>query len=125
MLDKLATQFSAMENIRIERTNWLLTDATQDSIKRDARKRAAQDAFQRARHYAEVFADVAPEEVKDKVQAVEVKGGPYYQQSTRSKLHYGTIKKHRSTLMAAADLQFEPEDVRLEIKVDGKFAIDV
>jgi hypothetical protein len=123
-LDKLATQFSAMENIRIHRITWALTDATLASIEGGARKRAGQDALQRARDYAEVFADLSTEDAVAKVKAIEVKESQYYQQSTRPQLHYGKKQRIRGALLERAELQFEPEDVRLEIKVEGKFVVE-
>jgi uncharacterized protein YggE len=124
-LDKLVTQFSAMENIRIQRITWALTDATLASIEGGARKRAGQNALQRARDYAEVFADLSTEEALTKVKAVDVKETQYYQQSTRPQLHYGKMQRIKGQLVEKAELQFEPEDVRLEVKVDAKFVVEV
>lgn len=123
-LDTLATQFSRMENVRIERITWKLTDMTLESIEGGARKRAAQNALQRARDYAEVFADLSTEEAVRKVKAVDVKENQYYQQSTRPQLHYGKAQRALEMVMNKAELQFEPEDVRLEVKVDGKFVVE-
>jgi hypothetical protein len=121
VLDKLATQFSAMENVRIQRISWKLTDATLASIEGGARKDAAQNALQRARDYAEVFANLSAEEAVVKVKAVDVKENSYYQQSTKPQLHYG---KGQRLYDKTVD-NTEPEDVRLEVKVDGKFVVDV
>lgn len=125
VLDKLATQFSAMDNTRIERITWHLTDVTFHSIQGGARKRAAEDAIQRARDYAEVFAGVPAEELKTRVRAVEAKENNYYQQSTRPQLHYGKAQRFRGTMEDAQELQFQPEDVRLEVKVDAKFIVEL
>ncbi|KAF1912076.1 hypothetical protein BDU57DRAFT_523426 [Ampelomyces quisqualis] len=123
-LDKLATQFSRMENVRIERITWALTDATLQSIEGGARKRAAQNALQRARDYAEVFADLSTEGATTKVRAVDVRESQYYQQSTRPQLHYGKRQRLEGMVLDKAELQFEPEDVRLQVKVDGKFVVE-
>lgn len=121
VLNKLATQFSAMENVRIQRIDWNLTDRTYDSIKSGARKLAAEDAMQRAYDYAAVFAGVAKEEVGKKVRAVHVKESNSYYQSTRPQLHYG--KMMRGAKVASHELQFQPEDVRLQVNVDGRFEV--
>jgi uncharacterized protein YggE len=113
-----------MENVRIERITWKLTDVTLESIEGGARKRAAQNALQRARDYAEVFADLSTEEAVRKVKAVDVKENQYYQQSTRPQLHYGKAQRALEMVMDKAELQFEPEDVRLEVKVDGTFVVE-
>ncbi|KAH7069815.1 hypothetical protein BKA63DRAFT_519619 [Paraphoma chrysanthemicola] len=125
LLDTLATQFSAMQNVRIQMINWKLTDATLASIEGGARKEAAQNALQRARDYAEVFANLTPEEAVMKVKAINVTESQYYQQSTRPRLHYG--KGQRMEVISRDDvaLTFEPEDVSFEVKVDGKFIVEV
>jgi uncharacterized protein YggE len=125
LLDTLATQFSAMQNVRIQRITWKLTDATLTSIEGGARKRAAQNALQRARDYAEVFANLSADDAVLKVRAVDARESQYYQQSTRPRLHYG--KGQRGSVVAREDvtLTFEPEDVSLEVKVDGKFVVEV
>jgi uncharacterized protein YggE len=123
-LDKLATQFSTMETIQIKRITWKLTDATLASIEGGARKRAAQNALQRARDYAEVFADLSTEDAARRVKAVDVKENDYYQQSTKPQLHYGKMQRSNGKLVDKEELQFEPEDVRLEVKVTGKFVVE-
>jgi hypothetical protein len=124
-LDTLATQFSAMETVHIIRIDWKLTDATLASIEGGARKRAAQNALQRARDYAEVFANLSAEDAVRRVKAVDVKEDQYYQQGTKPQLHYG--KRHNMTsgaLIDKAEMQFKPEDVKLEVKVSGMFVVE-
>ncbi|OAK96843.1 hypothetical protein IQ06DRAFT_296827 [Phaeosphaeriaceae sp. SRC1lsM3a] len=124
-LDKLATQFSAMPNVRIQRISWKLTDATLASIEGGARKRAAQNALQRARDYAEVFANLSTEEAARKVKAVDIKENAHYQQSTRPQLHYGKAQRRHGRVVETEELKFEPEDVSLSVSVDGKFVVEV
>lgn len=124
-LDKLATQFSAMQHVQIKRIDWRLTDATLTSIEGSARKGAAKNALQRARDYAEVFADISAKEAVSRVKAVDVKESSYYQQSTRPQLHLGKAQRINGVSeVHKAELKFEPEDVRLEVKVDGKFVVE-
>jgi uncharacterized protein YggE len=123
-LDKLATQFSAMETIHIKSITWKLTDATFASIEGGARKRAAQNALQRAHDYAEVFADLSTEDAVRRVKAVDVKEDQYYQQSTKPQLHYGKKQRMFGEVVGRDELQFEPEDVRLDVKVTGKFVVE-
>jgi predicted secreted protein len=125
-LDKLATQFSAMQYVQIKCISWKLTDATLSSIEGSARKGAARNALQRARDYAEVFADLSAEEAVSKVKALHVTESSYYQQSTRPQLHVGKAQRFNGErLVDKAELRFEPEDVRLEVKVDGKFVVEM
>lgn len=125
-LDKLATQFSAMQNISIDRIDWKLTDATLDAIKGGARELAARNAIQKARDYAEVFAGLGADELETKVKAVVVTENQYYEQSTRPQLHYGKMQRARGEeVVDRRELQFEPEDVRLEVKIDGRFQVEV
>lgn len=123
ILDTLATKFSAMNNVRISRINWCLTDDTLASIKGGARKLAAQDAIQKACDYAAVFAGLE-EEHMGKVKALEIKEDQYYSQSTRPQLHYGKAQRHSMTNTNKEELQFQPEDVRLEVKVNAKFVVE-
>jgi hypothetical protein len=124
VLDKLATQFAAMDTVHIKHINWRLTNATLVSIEGGARKDAAQNALQRARNYAEVFADISEEDAARRVKAVDVKEDQYYQQSTKPQLHYGKKQRTYGTVVDKTELQFEPEDVRLDVKVTGKFIVE-
>ena len=125
VLNKLATEFSAMQYVTISGVNWKLTDATMESIRGGARKRAAIDAVQRAWDYAEVFAGVTggDAELKKRVRAVSVTEDHYYTQSSRPKLHYG--KGERGTRTGREELQFAPEDVQLDVTVNAKFLVTV
>ncbi|KAH7397456.1 hypothetical protein BKA66DRAFT_454387 [Pyrenochaeta sp. MPI-SDFR-AT-0127] len=125
VLDELATQFSAMANVRIQRITWHLTDTTLDSIKGDARKKAAQDALQRARDYAEVFGGFTAQEAVSKVKAVEVREGNRYQEGTRPQLHSGKMQRPQESRRKKEELRFESEDVRLQVEVSGKFVVEV
>jgi uncharacterized protein YggE len=118
-LNKLATEFSAMDHIKILSIDWRLTDATLHSIRGGARKNAARDAIQKAVDYAEAFVGAD----KDKVRPVTVKEDQYYSQSTRPHLHYG--KGMRGHKTGQEELQFEPEDVSLDVKVECKFLVDI
>ncbi|KAF2469506.1 uncharacterized protein BDR25DRAFT_50156 [Lindgomyces ingoldianus] len=126
VLNTLATKFSAMENIKIQKINWCLTDDTLNGIRGSARKLAAQDAIQRGWDYAEVFARVPAEDLAKKVVATSVKEETYYSQSTRPQLHYGKKLRMEGTHpQGREELQFQPEDVRLEAKVSARFIVGV
>jgi uncharacterized protein YggE len=125
VLDTLATQISAMNNTRIESVDWRLTDATHNAITSTARKAAAQDTIRRARDYAEVFAGLSAEEAVQRVKAVSVEESGYYTTSTKPQLHYGKMQRAmRVGVPESTELQFQPEDVRLEVKVSGKFIVE-
>jgi len=126
VLNALATDFSAMQNVKIQKIEWHLTDAKMASIEGEARKRAASDAIQRAHDYAEMFAGVAVEDLGKRVKAVSVKENNYYQRSTRPQLHVGKMQRYEGIRThGKEELQFQPEDVRLSVSVDGTFVVEV
>ncbi|KAF2201226.1 hypothetical protein GQ43DRAFT_463339 [Delitschia confertaspora ATCC 74209] len=123
-LNTIATQFSAMDHVRISDITWSLTDITLEAIKGGARKKAAIEAIQKARDHAEVFAGIeAEEELKKRVRPVTVSEERYYAQSTRPHLHVG--KGQRGRRAVREELQFEPEDVKMEVVVNAKFVVDL
>ena len=122
-LDKLATQCSAMENVSIKSIGWKLTGAILNSIEGGARKCAAQNALQRARDYAEVFADLSAEEAVTKVKAIHINKDSYYQQSTKAQFLYGKRQRIQGRAVDRGELLIELEDVRLDIRVNGNFVV--
>ncbi|KAH8895804.1 hypothetical protein GQ53DRAFT_838734 [Thozetella sp. PMI_491] len=122
VLNQLATRFSAMENISIKRLSWHLTNDTADSLKSGTRKKAALDAIQRARDYAEVFCNLTAEEAVARVKPISLTEHANYSHSTRPQLHYG--KKERAAKVDEKELQFEPEDVSVEVRVDARFHVE-
>ncbi|KAJ4313867.1 hypothetical protein N0V94_006733 [Neodidymelliopsis sp. IMI 364377] len=126
LLDSLASELAAMKNVKIDRLTWALTDDTRKSLMGGARIRAAQDAMQRARDYAEAFTGLSAEETATRVKAKEAREqNNNYCSSTRPKLHYGKRQRAYGKVEETSELQFQPEDVRLEVRVDCKFAIDM
>jgi hypothetical protein len=60
-----------------------------------------------------------------KVKAVSVEESGYYTTSTKPQLHYGKMQRARRVgVPESTELQFQPEDVRLEVKVSGKFVVE-
>jgi hypothetical protein len=55
---------------------------------------------------------------------VDVTEDQYYQQSTKPQLHFGKRQRTYGTVVVKTELQFEPEDVRLDVKVTGKFIVE-
>ncbi|RDL41695.1 uncharacterized protein BP5553_01674 [Venustampulla echinocandica] len=123
ILNKIATRASAMEHVKVSRVDWALTDETSDAIKGGARKRAAEDAIQRAWDYAEVFGKIPPAELEARVLPVRVTEQSFYSKSTRPQLHYG--KGMRGSKTGREELQFEPEDVKLEATVTANFVVEI
>lgn len=120
VLDKLATQFSAMENVKIQKIEWRLTDKTLEEMRSVARRRAAKDAIQRAKDYAEVFVGEGKQEA---VRAVEVREIGRYGQATRPGLH--ELKGQRPFVgRERPEMKFEFEDVSVSVNVDGKFIVE-
>lgn len=125
LLYTLATQFSTAENVRIQHVTWHLTEATLASVERNARKEAAKNALQRARDYAEVFADLSTEGAAQKVKAVNVTEVSKYEQTTRPQKHYGRKQSVKTKFVKEmVELTFEPVDVVVEVKVQGKFVVE-
>ena len=107
-----------MDHVTIYSVTWSLTDATKDAIQGTARKRAAQHAIAKAVDYAEVFVGAKKEDVKP----YYVGEHSYYTQSTRPHLH--REKGVGSVTAGVEELQFEPEDVKMEASVDVKFRVE-
>ncbi|ORY17257.1 hypothetical protein BCR34DRAFT_555731 [Clohesyomyces aquaticus] len=120
LLDSLAMELSSMKNVKIQKIDWRLTDATSESIHNIARKAAAKNAITKAHDYAEVFAGVKTEDLSEKVKAMDISERSYYNQSTTPQLHHG---KGQRFVKREKELQFQPEDVRLEVQVTAKFVV--
>ncbi|KAF2727653.1 hypothetical protein EJ04DRAFT_538829 [Polyplosphaeria fusca] len=112
VLNILATKFSAMDNIKIQRIEWKLTDATYEDIQTIARKAAAQSAIQKAYDYAETFAGVPAEDLKMRVIATELHNGKKRASS-----------QMQETRVNQMPLRFKPEDMRLEARVHATFKV--
>jgi uncharacterized protein YggE len=125
VLDKLATSFSTMENVRISSVSWRLTEDTLASIKGETRKLAARNAVQRAWDYAEVVGNMTEEEAKQMVKPVEIKEGSHYEQNSRPRLHVGKRQRMTTTEINSEELRFQPEDVAFEVTVNAKFVVDL
>lgn len=126
ILNKITTTFSSMENVTIKSITWKLTDSTLEAIKGGARKRAGADAIQKAWDYAEVFAGVSGSQVelRRRVRPVAVGENNFgYNEINRPHLHHG--KGMRGSRTASEELQFEPEDVRLEVSVSARFVVSL
>jgi uncharacterized protein YggE len=114
----MVTKFSAMDHVTISGVSWCLTDATKDAIQGTARKHAAAHAISKAVDYAEAFVGAKKEHVKP----IWVDESGYYNQSTRPHLH--REKGVRSVQANVEELQFEPEDVKMEANVSVKFQVE-
>ncbi|KAK9793532.1 putative SIMPL domain-containing protein [Seiridium cardinale] len=123
VLNELATKLSTMENVSIKRIDWHLTDATTDSIKAGTRKAAAKDAIARARDYAEVFGGMTAEEAIKQTIPLSVVESAHYQLSSKPQLHYGKALRLATVDRTSEELHFEPEDIRLEVKVEATFKV--
>ncbi|KAJ4348635.1 uncharacterized protein N0V89_010013 [Didymosphaeria variabile] len=121
LLARLATQIGSMENVKIKSLEWILTPSTRATVEAQARKEAARHAIRKARDYAEVFGGLSEEEAASKVRAVLVKEAVPYKTVTKSKVHIG---KAKSEWMQKSEWDYEPLDVGIEVKVDGRFAVD-
>lgn len=123
VLGKLATQFSAMDDVNIKNISWKLTEENELSIHSETRRKAAKDVLQRAHDYAIAIGGVSEADVKDRVKAVWLRENDRYTASTRPHLHrdkrvmmYGGVKEE--------EIAFQPEDVSLEVSVEGKFVVE-
>lgn len=124
-LNSLVTQFSAMENVKIQRVTWHLTEATLTAMESSARKAAAKDSLQRARDYAEVFANLEADDAVRKVKAQDIREASKYERSVRPQKHYGRKQSVKTTFKKEkAEMQFELMDIVIEVKVNGKFVVE-
>lgn len=125
VLNKVATQLSAMDHVRVSGVSWKLTDATLDAIEGDTRRSAGRDAIQKAWDYAEVFGGIegGEMELKRRVKAKSVGEERYYTQSNSPRMH--SDKRIRVRTVGVDQLHFEPEDVSLEVTCNAKFMVDL
>jgi uncharacterized protein YggE len=125
-LDSLATQFNAMDKVRVQGVQWSLSDASLAASRASSRKEAAKDALQRARDYAEALAGLEPAEAVERVKAVHIKEMEKYEISTRPKLWYGRKMGGNGKSVGAkgkAEMYYEPMDVVVSVKVEGRFVV--
>lgn len=124
LLNKFATDFAAMENITVKRVDWHLTETTLTRLQGTARERAAENALQRARDYAKVFASLEADDARSRIKAVDVKEDKKYEQRTKSQSHYGEKKGgEMDVFQNREEMAFEPQDVVVEVGVHAKFVI--
>jgi hypothetical protein len=124
ILNTFVTQCTGMEMVSIRRVDWHLTETTLGKLQGSARKRSAENALQRARDYAEVFAGLGAEDAVRRVRAVEVEDGKY-EKSTSARVHYG--KKQGAVvkfIQKNVELTYEPRDIVVEAEVDAKFVVE-
>ncbi|KAF9732106.1 hypothetical protein PMIN03_000685 [Paraphaeosphaeria minitans] len=121
LLARLATTIGAMENVKIKSLEWILTPATRATVEAQARKEAARHAIRKARDYAEVFGGLSEEEAVSRVRAVLVKESVQYTTFRRPRIHLG---KAYSGRIQKSEWEYEPQDVGVEVNVDGKFTVD-
>jgi hypothetical protein len=124
LLNRLATQLSALEAVEIQRIEWHLTDAQELSIHSEARRNAAADAVQRAYDYAAVFAGVKEGDLKRRVRAIKVEEDGNYRLGTGPQLHSTKTKLRGNEDFKREELRFVPEDVRLSVCVEGVFVVE-
>ena len=122
VLGRLATEFSAMKHVSVSRIDWKLTEDNEKSIHSETRRKAAYDLVSRANDYAVAVAGVPEAELKERVKAASLNENQYYTYSTRAHLH--NSKSMMTHEVNHELLEFQPEDVSLEISVEGKFIVD-
>jgi uncharacterized protein YggE len=125
ILNTFVPQFTAMEMVSIRRVDWHLTETTLEELKGTARKRAAQNALQRARDYAEVFAGLGAEDAVGRVRAKEIKEEGKYEERTRTRVHVGKkMGGGMKFIQKNVELTYEPRDVVVNVDVEGKFVVE-
>ncbi|KAL1602508.1 hypothetical protein SLS60_005924 [Paraconiothyrium brasiliense] len=120
LLARLATQIGSMENVKIKSLEWILTPSTQATVQGQARKEAARHAIRKAKDYAEVFGGLSGDEAAIKVRAMLVKENVPYKTFTKAKVHIGKVKNGKTQ---KSEWDYEPLDVGVEVKVDGRFSV--
>jgi uncharacterized protein YggE len=120
LLNRLATDFSSMKNIRILRVVWYLIDGTIEHVSATARKRAAEDAVAKAADYAVAFAGAT----RTRLRPTSVQETKYNVLKSRPVAGRFRVSEELGGPPAATwELQYEPEDVRVEVQVSAKFGI--
>ncbi|OAL44481.1 hypothetical protein IQ07DRAFT_592168 [Pyrenochaeta sp. DS3sAY3a] len=122
LLARIATQVRSMESVAIKSHTWTLTPSTQIEVQSQARKDAAKNAILKARNYAEAFAALDEDEAIRKVRAILIKEVEPYKMFKKAKLHFGKVKNETTQ---KSEWDYEPLDIGVEVKVDGKFVVDL
>lgn len=122
VLGQLATQFSTMKHVNIERISWKLTEESERSIHSETRQKAAKNVLERAYDYAVAIANVPESELENRVKPTKLTENQYYSQSTRPHLH--KEKSMWNHNVKNEEIAFQPEDVCLEVTVDGVFVVE-
>ncbi len=120
-LNGFATKVSAMDNVSVSEISWRLTDETALRASAAARKVAGKNAVERAYDFAQAVCDVPGAACAARVVPVDVTEDDYYKHSTRPQLHYA--KGLRGISTGNHELQFEPEDVSVEVSVTARFEV--
>lgn len=120
-INGFATKVSAMDNVAIGRISWNLTDETLLTATAVARKAAGRSAVQKAHDFAQAVCGVEESACAARIVPVEVTENWSYAHSTRPQLHFG--KALRGTSTGDHELQFEPEDVSVEIAINISFEV--
>jgi hypothetical protein len=121
----MASHLSAMDNVSVQRVTWSLSEAAKDEVAGIARKAAAKNALQRARDYAEVFADLSADEAVRQVKAVDLKEDAKYENKTKPRMYFGRRPNVKTiAVQGQAEVQLEPVDVVVEVKIEGKFVVE-
>lgn len=130
LLARIAIQTRSMECVAIKSHTWTLTPSTQIDAQSQARKNAAKNAILKARNYAEAcaaldedeaFAAIDEDEASSKVRAILIKEVEPYKMLKKAKLHF---RKVNNKTTQKSEWDWEPLDIGVEVKVDGKFVVD-
>jgi hypothetical protein len=120
----MASHLSAMDNVSVQRVTWSLSEAAKEELASSARKAAAKNALQRARDYAEVFADLSADEAVRQVKAVDLKEDAKYEHKTKPRMYFGRRPNVKTiAVQGQAEVQLEPVDLVVEVKIEGKFVV--
>lgn len=105
-----------MENVKITQLHWTLTPETHKDLESRVRKDAAREAIRKARDYADVCGDGKG----GRVEAVWIKEWEAFTRLERNRAHVG---KERVGVVQKSEWDYEPVDVGVEGRVDGKFVV--
>lgn len=114
-LGVVATDLASMPHVTIQRIDWRLTDVTRAGFGSRSRKEAVEDAFAKARDYAEAvgLTEVTAVEIVDS-QGPMVSGSPMF-----GRVHRGAVTRGGGA--PREELSFEPENVDVVASVKVVF----
>jgi len=109
-LGSVVTDLASTPHVSIKRIDWSLTEATRRTYSSQSRKEAVEDAFAKARDYADAtgFANVTAVDITDSLAPVPFRGPMLFK---------STVTRGPGVAAAPQELSFEPEEIAMQSQI--------